>query len=265
MFKVNIMKKAILIVVVSMLMLVHASAQLIPNSGFENWVIKIWTVEPMDWKTNNNQLLCPVVQDSSAYQGILAMKVNQNGTAETGFKCNIPVDTVFVYVKQTSFTPDSVSIYVSVMFQGGEVEHGKWIGNKTISQWTPIAIPVGHNSKSRDSVAIKITGGKNGSTSLSVDEFSITYFTDIKESFYNENYSFFPNPFNDNALFRFENTNNEILKIQIYNEIGQCVKTIEGITGSEIKLEKENLGKGFYFFDLSSAKCIKYRGKFVIE
>jgi hypothetical protein len=65
--------------------------------------------------------------------------------------------------------------------------------------------------------------------------------------------SVFPNPANQTTTLKFDNAMNDEFSLFIYNSRGQLMQAKTGITSGEIKIERNNLAAGFYFFRLQSA------------
>jgi hypothetical protein len=76
--------------------------------------------------------------------------------------------------------------------------------------------------------------------------------------------SAFPNPFSMETILK-TNTNLNNANLIIYNTLGQEIKTLENISGNEIKLERDNLSSGIYFIHLVENDKIIGTGKFMVE
>jgi len=75
----------------------------------------------------------------------------------------------------------------------------------------------------------------------------------------------YPNPFNNSTLIEFENRKNQKYTLTLYNSIGQIVKQIDNITTGQIRIERDNLSNGLYFFQLRTDSEIIGNRKFIIE
>ena len=125
-------------------------AQVVPNSGFENWDFNGWNYSPTDWSTENSQVFETVFQDSAAYEGVLAMRVES---------MPLPLDLgeeghAIVQVP-LSFIPPSLEFYakydrtstaavgVTVQFYNGEnvVSSDTWWAPDLSSEWTGVTLP----------------------------------------------------------------------------------------------------------------------------
>jgi predicted outer membrane repeat protein len=73
----------------------------------------------------------------------------------------------------------------------------------------------------------------------------------------------YPNPFNNSATIQLI-TNVKYSELNLYNMSGQKIKTINDISGDQIKIERENLSSGFYFYELKQDKKIISTGKLII-
>lgn len=71
----------------------------------------------------------------------------------------------------------------------------------------------------------------------------------------------YPNPANENISIKFENDAKDNFSLNVYDQQGRLVKTMNEITTNEVKLEKGNLNSGLYFFTLTSNQK-NLQGKF---
>lgn len=63
-----------------------------------------------------------------------------------------------------------------------------------------------------------------------------------------------PNPFRNRAFLEFENPNNSTFDLVITNLAGQKVRTMSGITGERVLVEREDLPSGMYIANLVDEK-----------
>jgi hypothetical protein len=96
-------------------------------------------------------------------------------------------------------------------------------------------------------------------------QFTICSLTVIGAENDNLYFNLYPNPFTDYATIEFENKNSENYSIKIYNNLGQVVKIISNIITNKIKINRENLSSGIYFFQLKNDSGIRQTGKLVVE
>lgn len=72
------------------------------------------------------------------------------------------------------------------------------------------------------------------------------------------NFKVYPNPFKDNITVTI---NEELLaegvELTVYNSIGKQVKTIGGVTNSNLILDLSNFDRGLYFVELKSKGTTK--------
>jgi hypothetical protein len=82
----------------------------------------------------------------------------------------------------------------------------------------------------------------------------------------NENYyRVYPNPFYEQTIIEFNNKRNEKYSLTLWNSFGQIMQTIENITTDKIKVERNNLTSGLYFFRLHNDKNFDIIGKLIVE
>jgi len=85
------------------------------------------------------------------------------------------------------------------------------------------------------------------------------YFTNTQD-----NIKIFPNPFSASTTIEFANKKNEKYSLLIYNTTGQLVRKIDNISNGKIRIERDNLTNGLYFFQLRTDSEIIGKGKVII-
>jgi hypothetical protein len=86
--------------------------------------------------------------------------------------------------------------------------------------------------------------------------------TDINENSFSNNISVYPNPFHSYTNLSFRNVKQATL--ELYNNAGQLVRSINNITGGNVKIERDQLNEGFYYYILKTDKKLTATGKLVI-
>ncbi len=76
---------------------------------------------------------------------------------------------------------------------------------------------------------------------------------------------FYPNPFSQSATLKFENQEHEEHELKIFDSRGNLVREVQHIITSKVKIEKNNLSNGLYYFQLLTAKKVKASGKIIIN
>ena len=79
------------------------------------------------------------------------------------------------------------------------------------------------------------------------------------------NLHFSPNPTNNSTLLTFDKPINRPYNLAVYNVMGQKIKTYSHIYTDEIRIEKEELGSGIFFFHLLDEKQGMAVGKLIVE
>lgn len=74
-----------------------------------------------------------------------------------------------------------------------------------------------------------------------------------------------PNPFDDFTEIKFVNKKIGKLNLSLINSLGQIVMQIENITGNEIRIKRNNLTSGLYYFKLFTDIHLVATGKLVIK
>jgi hypothetical protein len=79
--------------------------------------------------------------------------------------------------------------------------------------------------------------------------------------------SLYPNPFSSSALLDFETTGvpAENSSLTVYDEYGRMVKMIKDVQQGKVRIERENLNAGIYYYKLSGAGRELAAGKFIIN
>ncbi len=81
---------------------------------------------------------------------------------------------------------------------------------------------------------------------------------------YNENIvEIYPNPFNVYTTIRF-NAAISNAELNIYDVYGQKVRSLNNISGDQLKIERENLSPGLYFYEMNEADKSISAGKLII-
>lgn len=240
-------------------------AQTIPNPGFENWTnFGGWYDNPNEWKTNNNQLFTPVVQDKNPHQGIYAVQVNQFGYVKSRFPFAVYPYNIQCFVKSNIMSDDSVSINVIAYFYNNAIDSGTWVNKTSIINWTPQTIFLTQSSDLIDSLEILINGGSKTGTFLSVDDLNFKS-VGLEEIEIQNDWTLFPIPTSNRATLKFNNLKKDKCILILYNLNGEIVRIIDNITNDKVVIEKENLCSGLYFFQLQTDMRVIARGKMLLE
>ncbi|MFC2087179.1 LamG-like jellyroll fold domain-containing protein [Bacteroidota bacterium] len=113
----------------------------------------------------------------------------------------------------------------------------------------------------------------NKKKALAADEFDpYKTFSNILEiratstsSLYSDNQlKIYPVPARDYVYIEFPNANFEEFKLMLYSVSGELIKEVDKIYTGRVKLDNENLAKGFYIVELVSNNNI-YKGRLIIE
>ncbi|MFH0866437.1 MAG: T9SS type A sorting domain-containing protein [Bacteroidota bacterium] len=74
-----------------------------------------------------------------------------------------------------------------------------------------------------------------------------------------------PNPFNDHCYIEINNISHAVFSILIYDISGKLIQEKMNISDEKITIEKGNMNKGLYFFQVRNEREILSSGKFIIE
>jgi hypothetical protein len=78
-------------------------------------------------------------------------------------------------------------------------------------------------------------------------------------------YNIYPNPISSNAVLSFENPESKTFSLDIYSNSGQFISCIDGINGNELRISRESLIPGVYYFRLHDSGSTHCSGRFVVE
>jgi len=81
----------------------------------------------------------------------------------------------------------------------------------------------------------------------------------------NNSFKIYPNPFKQYTILEFENQKDEKYKLSIYNSFGQLIFSKDNIVTGKIKIERNEMTAGMYFFQLQKDRQIITTGKFIVE
>jgi len=75
----------------------------------------------------------------------------------------------------------------------------------------------------------------------------------------------FPNPFNEQAVIKFDNPKKDNCDIKIYNQQGQIVKSIRNITENQVSISRGKMADGVYFVQIYNRRKIVGVSKIIIQ
>lgn len=87
----------------------------------------------------------------------------------------------------------------------------------------------------------------------------------ISELTSKNNFKVNPNPFNEFSMLTFENPLHENCSLKIWNTNGQIEKQYSNIRNNELKIDRDGMNSGIYFFQIMNNKRLIANGKLVIQ
>jgi hypothetical protein len=237
----------------------------IPNNDFEFWSLVGWHDEPIGWTTNNPQIPCSLVsEDTIAYHGVYAMKLenvdNCQAIARTKFSItNHPLNLI-AFQKCSLADSDTVSIRITILLNGIEVDNGYWMSTVSVGNYIQINIPISQNSTLADTALIEVKGG-NRIENFQGSQLTIDYlFFDsvpngadtINER--NGTTELFPNPTEGNVTIDFNYKIESTISMKLYDILGNEIKTIceNKLSGPHVKFDVSYLCPGLYYLLLKT-------------
>ena len=97
------------------------------------------------------------------------------------------------------------------------------------------------------------------------ENFTITPVTGINERFTASEINAYPNPLTDFATISFDNPRHESHTLAFYNIQGRLTRTITNITTDKVKVKRENLPSGLYFYQLRTDEAIRATGNLIVK
>jgi hypothetical protein len=200
-----------------------------------------------------------------------------------GFPCTLRPASLQGYYKFTGVGGDSATCIVlmtkwnSVTHKRDTINYTKSGNGITAAAYTFFNVPLHYinNAEYPDTALMGIgIQGKNGKTAhigsiMYVDALAFNGSVNLGVNELNTesgNVMLYPNPFNNNATLSISpqiKLNNAI--VEIYNVLGQTVRTIQNISENNINIEKGNLQSGIYFYRLLNNSEPLSTGKFILN
>ena len=185
------------------------------------------------------------------------MKKNYNGDDFT-FGSNFALTNVNGYILLgASVSLTSADIYLVKTDSLGNVIWGKTYGSDSTMESGATVVQTFDKG-------YLICGSKSGDIYLIKTDSSGNVLSDIYEYPYrtSEKMKIYPNPFYDFTYIAFKKGNNKYLNIT--DITGKMIKTIDVSSKEQLKLYKNDLGKGVYFISLNEGKVIIDTKKIII-
>lgn len=223
------------------------------------------------WNTGNtvaipiNEYYCSLREDSSKFY--IVYKYQTNEYLQYDFNLNVG-DTLFNFVGVQGCSPPSI-IGIDTVFLGMNPRKRFHLVGSSVFFIEGVGASsglTGQFCQFIESGGILICFGQNNGN-LIVDS-SLT--CDIALNIQQEKSQFlkmnvYPNPFSWTTTIKLENNKHDTYSLTIFNTLGQVSRHIDNITTNEVTIEKENLQKGIYFFQINSKDEIIGKAKIIIE
>ena len=278
------MKKFTIILIVLIAMTITTKAQ-IPNSGFENWTTIGSYEEPTGWATMNPASAGPFYSctkstdhyPTSVGNYSIRLENNTSLTQATGaygmaitnafdwpFKPAFPIvghpTSLTGYYKYNSLNNDSMFIRVVLFNNGTMLGYNTFVTGITASTWTPFNLSFSTYTTA-DSATLYFSAfwpssqssGPKGNSVLYVDNLNFdNLITSVsKQTTENKTFGLYPNPAADIVSLNIDNANNFELTMNIYNVIGELVKS-ELLKQNQQKINLRDLINGVYLIEIKS-------------
>ncbi|MDB5283497.1 MAG: hypothetical protein JWO06_2572 [Bacteroidota bacterium] len=257
--------KKIATAICTLIYFIAKSQNPIPNPGFESWDNP---AQPTGW-TNS----AGIVQTTQSHTGTYAAKglVTANNTnidLSVGTGNGIPVTHNFGFITFSYiFTPVNGDVLEVEVFadNGGGTTIGGVTRNITLgtTQFITVSYPISVSGSATDYTIDFVMMDKNGGFSPTTGSFFIiddvslsTSISSISDPIQNElDLLVAPNPAKDWINIHFSNFDDKTSNIQIYNTLGQLVKT-EQLTGSNTQMSVADLLEGLYILAVKQEESV---------
>jgi len=243
----------------------------IPNPGFETWIIGNWLPVPEGWATPTDQLESVVTQDTDAYDGDFAMRVDavNNGLGAYGWaECTVPIDYIpasldFYAKAGTEF--GGVSVTISFYNNEFLFNSFEWNSSTSIDEWTLVSIPLVQNEPVLTHAIIRIEAFVGdlvpGVAWISVDAMGFDGPLSNNDQIVDDQIRLFPNPANDYiTLSGLRGGSN----VRIINLAGKTVFE-SNATKPQMIADVKNLPKGLYILYIQYSDEFSASRKLVIR
>lgn len=242
--------------------------QEIPNGSFEEWEsTPMFTLDPVDWETDNTQLLVSTAQDLEPFEGIYAMRVDplqlgvgEYGEANTTIEIGGLPDGITFHAKWWRTITAAVGVQVDFYYEEDIMHTGFWYPEDTLSGWSaqqiefpPIDIATTHAVVRVFAVVGDLVPGDCW---ISVDAMSWGLISGLDE-LEEPTMGLYPNPSSDELRLDIE----AIYMYEIVDNHGRIVA--QGRTNGLIDVKQ--LPQGRYTLSLTSNEGLKRSTGFIIQ
>ena len=276
------MKKQYYCLISSLFFSLLATAQTIPNAGFENWTSMGTYYEPDGWSTLNSTTaplsIYTATQGTPGSPGNYYLKLTSKAIAGSGVTPGMAVSGGFyngttqpvggfpISQRPANLTGKwqhmifgSSQGYITIILtrwdgvQKETVSYTRYDLTGMAMNWANFSIPLNYiNSNTPDSCLIILSASGNAPTAndyLWVDNLSFTgTATGIATIDKSEGITIYPNPVHDKLVLQVENKNADMTTLKILDIKGSVVQQIPGVfSGVNTALEVSGLPKGTYF------------------
>lgn len=278
------LKKGVIITSIFIFIFSYSKSQDLPNGSFEKWVDSNNYENPESWDTNNEFGTIggetPVNKTSDSHDGTTAVSVKTveifgqqiAGFLSITYEYSSRPEKLTGFYKGTIKTGDSITISISLLKKAGNKLEAIGTGNtflyQTQQNYTSFEVPITYyTEQSPDSASINIL-----SSVLSTPMDNIVYLDDlsfkggnmqssIEEKDHQSNLRIFPNPVRNTLNLKFDETDFTRLPLNIYDLLGNRVKTFKTSSGSGT-YDVSQLQPGVYFYTILTSHG-PVSGKFV--
>jgi len=242
----------------------------IPNGEFEDWTMGTWNLNPTHWQTNNWQLTQDVFQDSAAYQGEFAMRVEaaivELGSYGQG-SIEIPTEAIppalNFYAKWERTYTAGVGVEIAFYNADALVYQQYWTPDAEASEWVPITMPLSQIEPVMTHVIIRVQANVGdfapGEAWIAVDAMSVGSPNGTDELMATS-FNMYPVPVID------------VLNLEVDQSIVPRRVAITDATGRRIKevpyarrIDMQDVDRGFYTLTLFDEQGRQTSKAFIVE
>jgi len=180
-----------------------------------------------------------------------------NWIPQPSFAINYRPESLYLYYKCFPYGGDTIVARIYFYKNGEIIGDPFWGTTQTVSDWTPLEIPMTYNNSDiPDSATIYFVTGayiQHSESILYIDNLSFDGFISSAPDIIslNPDFKLYPNPASDYVNLSVTDYTDEDLKINIYNVIGALVRS-ESLFQDQKRIDVSELCNGIYVFEIRS-------------
>lgn len=136
--------------------------------------------------------------------------------------------------------------------------------------WTSFSIPLTYSSSANPDTCLIFAGivaqFPHVGTVFQIDDLAFSGIAGVDEEHNTASVvSLMPNPFSDETTLSFSDVNLNHATLEVYDVLGNKVRVLTELNGSNIKFNREGLNDGLYFYSVIDENGVVVSGKMIIQ